>query len=61
MRKGQGAVGSCPSFVWCPLGFSRNCKEGLTELEGPFCGEEKEKDLEVYSVVHFWDSLEGEK
>ena len=33
----------------------------IAELEGPFCGEEKEKDLEVYSVVHFLDSLEGEK
>ena len=48
-------------FVWCSVGLSRNYKGGLIELEGPFCRGKKEKDMEVYPVVHFLDSLEGKK
>ena len=48
-------------FVWCSVGLSRNCKGGLIELEGPFCRGKKEKDMEIYPVVHFLDSLEGKK
>ncbi|RVW31012.1 Retrovirus-related Pol polyprotein from transposon TNT 1-94 [Vitis vinifera] len=43
------------------VGLSRNCKGGLIELEGPFCRGKKEKDMEVYLVVHLLDSLEGKK
>ena len=43
------------------MGISRNRKGGLIEAEGPFCREKKEKDMEVYTVVHFLDSLEGKK
>ena len=28
-------------------------------MEGFFCGEKKEKDLEFHPVVHIFDSLEG--
>ena len=43
------------------MGFSRNCKRGLIEAKGPFCRENKEKDMEVDPVVHFLDALEGKK
>ena len=35
------------------MGLSRNCKGGLNFLERPFCGEEKEKDMEIHPVVYF--------
>ena len=43
------------------MGLSRNCKGGTIKLEGPFCREKKEKDMEVDTVVDFLDSLEGKK
>ena len=43
------------------MGFSRNCKGGLNYLEGPLCGEEKEKGLEIHTVVYFLDGLKEEK
>ena len=42
-------------------GSYRNCKGGLNLLEGLFCGEEKEKDMEIHLVVYFLDGLEGEE
>ena len=30
-------------------------------MEGPFRGKKKEKDLEIHTVVHFLDGLEGEE
>ena len=36
-------------------------KSVLTYLEGPLCGEEKEKGLESHTVVYFLDGLEGEE
>ena len=38
-----------------------NCKGGFIELEGRLCGEKKEKDLEIHSIVHFLDGLEREE
>ena len=43
------------------MGLSKNCKGRLNLLEGPFCGEEKEKDMEIHPVVYFLDDLEGER
>ena len=54
LYSGQSAVGYCSWFVWRSVGFSMNCKGGFIELEGRLCGEKKEKDLEIHSVVHFW-------
>ncbi|RVW30453.1 putative ribonuclease H protein [Vitis vinifera] len=42
-------------------GSSRNCKGDSYLLEGLICREEKEKDLEIHSVVYFLDCLEGEE
>ena len=30
-------------------------------MEGPFCGEKEEKDLELHPVVYFLDGMEGKK
>ena len=35
------------------MGLSRNWKGGLNLLEGLFCGEEKEKDMEIHPIVYF--------
>ena len=43
------------------MGFPRNCKGGVNLLEGPFCGKKKEKNLEIHTIVHFLDGLEGEE
>ena len=51
----------CPWVIKCAVGLSRNRKGGLNWLEGPFCGKEKEKDMEIHTVVYFLDGLEGEK
>ena len=61
LYSGKSPVGYDLCIVWCSVGLSRNCKGGLIELEGPFCRGKKEKDMEVYPVVHFLDSLEGKK
>ena len=37
--------------------FPETVKEVLT----PLCGEEKEKGLEIHTVVYFLDGLEGEE
>ena len=43
------------------MGLSRNCKRDLNLLEGPFCGKEKENDMEIHPVVYFLDGLEEEE
>ncbi|RVW45688.1 hypothetical protein CK203_105137 [Vitis vinifera] len=43
------------------VGPPRNCKGDSYLLEGLICREEKEKDLEIHSVVYFLDGLEGEE
>ncbi|RVW34522.1 hypothetical protein CK203_115339 [Vitis vinifera] len=43
------------------MGPPRNCKGGFNLLEGFICREEKEKNLEIHSVVYFLDGLEGEE
>ena len=43
------------------MGLPRNCKGGLNYLEGPICREEKEKGLEIHTVVYLLDGLEGEE
>ena len=40
------------------MGLSRNCKGGPIELERFFCGEKKEKNLEIHPVMYFLDGLE---
>ena len=54
-------MGYRPWVIRCSVGLSRNCKGGLNLLEGPFCGEEKEKNMEIHLVVYFLDDLEGEE
>ena len=61
LYSGKSPVGYDMCFGWCSVGLSRNCKGGLIKLEGPFCREKKEKDMEVYTVVHLLDSFEGKK
>ena len=43
------------------MGLSRNCKGGFNYLEGPICGEEKEKGLEIHTIMYFLDGLEEEE
>ena len=43
------------------MGPPINCKGGFNLLEGFICREEKEKDLEIHSVMYFLDGLEGEE
>ncbi|RVW95784.1 LINE-1 retrotransposable element ORF2 protein [Vitis vinifera] len=40
---------------------NRESQRYVSQLEGPFCGEKEEKDLDFHSVVYFLDGLEGEK
>ncbi|RVW32801.1 GTPase Der [Vitis vinifera] len=47
-------------FAWRRHG-GRNCKGGLSQLEGLVCGKEKEKDMGCHSVVYFLDGMEGEE
>ena len=43
------------------MGPTKNYKGDFNILEGLICREEKEKDLEIHSVMYFLDSLEGEE
>ena len=61
LYSGQSAVGYCSWFVWRSVGFSRKCNGGFIYLEELFCGEKKEKDLEIHSVVLFFYGLEREE
>ncbi|RVW46009.1 LINE-1 reverse transcriptase-like [Vitis vinifera] len=51
---GKGLMG----YRFCPcggsLGVPRAGEGGFIQLEGPLCGEKKEKNLEFYLVVYFW-------
>ena len=33
------------------MGLSKNCKGGLNYLEGPLCGEKKEKGLKIHTIM----------
>ena len=48
-------------FALGPLGFPQDGQGSFTQLEGILCGQEEKKDLEFRSLVHFLDSLEGDK
>ena len=59
-----------PSHTQPDMGFSMSVvsqymnnpnEERFNYLEGPLCGEEKEKGLEIHTVVYFLDGLEGEE
>ncbi|RVW56249.1 hypothetical protein CK203_092255 [Vitis vinifera] len=39
----------------------RESQRDVSQLEGLFCGEKEEKDLDFHPVVYFLDGLEGEK
>ena len=43
------------------MGVPRESQRDVSQLEGPFCGEKEEKDLDLHSVVYFLDGMEGEK
>ena len=43
------------------MGPPRNCKGDLNLLEGLIRREEKEKDLEIHTVVYFLEGLEEEE
>ena len=59
LYSGQSPVGYRPWVIRCSVDLSKNCKGGLNLLEGPFWGEEKEKEMEIHPVVYFLDGLEG--
>ncbi|RVX21198.1 LINE-1 reverse transcriptase-like [Vitis vinifera] len=40
---------------------NRESQRDVSQLEGPFCGEKEENDLDFHSVVYFLDGMEGEK
>ncbi|RVW48992.1 hypothetical protein CK203_080959 [Vitis vinifera] len=60
-RGGQGPLGDRLCLVWGSMGVSRDRQRGVIWLEGPFCGEKEEKDLELHPVVYFLDGMEGKK
>ena len=41
--------------------FPETVKEVLLSWRGPFVGKKKEKDMEVYPIIHFLDALKGKK
>ena len=52
-------------YRFCPcggsLGVPRAGEGGFIQLEGPLCGEKKEKNLEFYPVMYFLDGMEEKK
>ena len=43
------------------MGLSRNCKGGGYQLEGFFCGQKEEENLEIHTVIYFLDGVEGKE
>ncbi|RVW48505.1 hypothetical protein CK203_113272 [Vitis vinifera] len=58
---GKSLTGVIYVPVWSPVGLSRNCKGGDYQLEGFFCGQKEEENMEIHTVVYFLDSVEGKE